>query len=81
MVVRGWETVKVRYCKTADCNVALQVELLYPNDVLPDGARINGERCSHGNDCLRMDAGRCKWSGQNPDFDPFLAEEELDKPA
>jgi hypothetical protein len=72
MAERAWENIKVRFCDLADCKVALQVDVLYPPENLPDGSRIVGERCSHGGQCMKFDTGRCMWSGVNPGYDPFV---------
>lgn len=66
-----WETSKVCYCEHAQGEVALEAEVLYPMDELPDPPRVLSHRCSHGVDCNQLAQAACVWAGTNPDFDPF----------
>jgi hypothetical protein len=76
MTVRKWQMVKTRYCNTAESNVALEAEVAYPPDFMPDGpARVFSHRCSHGAQCMVFQRGVCKWSGGNPSYDPFVEKE------
>jgi hypothetical protein len=66
--------VKTTYCERVRKNVDLVEERIYPNDVLPDspGAPylVKNRKCSIGIDC-NLVGYACKWSGLNPDYDPF----------
>ena len=48
MAERTWETSKVCYCEHVMREVALEAEVLYPMDFLPDPPRVLSHRCSHG---------------------------------
>ena len=72
MAERTWKEIKVRYCKHAGCNVALEAEVIYPADLLPDQPpHVGSHRCSHGGICMRMGEAACIWAGTNPAYDPF----------
>ena len=72
MANKIWEPVKVRFCEHRQCQVALEVQAVYPSEILPDqGPRLSGHRCSMGISC-NQERPSCVWSGTNPGFDPFL---------
>ncbi|MEW6094821.1 MAG: hypothetical protein AB1531_12745 [Chloroflexota bacterium] len=71
MAQRQWEVTQVCYCEHAKQQVALEAEVLYPIDHLPDPPRVLSHRCSHGLQCNQMEKVACKWAGTNPDIDPF----------
>jgi hypothetical protein len=71
MAQKNWEVTQVCFCEHVNHEVALEAEMLYPVDYLPDPPRILSHRCSHGVQCNQMDKAACKWAGTNPDFDPF----------
>lgn len=72
MAETRWEPIKVRFCDHSNCEVALEVQAVYPAEMLPEQSpRILGHRCSMGIKC-NMDRPSCVWSGTNPTFDPFL---------
>ena len=76
MTVRTWQTVKVRYCKNAESKVALEAHIAYAPEHLPDQpARVFAHRCSHGAQCMLLQKGSCRWSGANPNYDPFDEED------
>lgn len=55
----------------------MEVEAVYPADFIPDGApRIQGHRCSNAVNCLINRQGSCKWSGTNPNYDPYAEKDE-----
>jgi len=67
-----WETLKKCYCEQANADVALEAQIVYPAEYLPDqGPRVLAHRCSKGLDCAINNLGSCVWSGSNPNFDPF----------
>jgi hypothetical protein len=73
MVDKKWEVIKVCYCQRVDQEVALEAEMIYAAEFLPDQpARILAHRCSEGMHCNQDDRSACMWAGTNPVFDPFL---------
>lgn len=71
MANKEWEAVQFCFCEHVNQQVALEAEILYPIDFLPDSPRILAHRCSLGTQCNQMEQAACKWAGTNPDFDPF----------
>ena len=73
MSTKTWEVLKSCYCHHVDQEVALQVQVVYPADILPDPApRVLSHRCSKGMDCNQDGRASCIWAGTNPSFDPFI---------
>lgn len=68
---KNWEVTRVSFCEHVKLEVALEAEVLYPADFLPDPPRILSHRCSHGVLCNQMNKAACTWAGTNPEFDPF----------
>jgi hypothetical protein len=53
--------------------VALEADLVYPADMLPDQApRVLAHRCSMGLECNQDSRPSCLWAGTNPGVDPFV---------
>ncbi len=76
MAVRMWQTIKMRYCDHAEARVALQAQVIYPAEVLPDQApRVLAHRCSHAFACNLDGRPSCIWAGTNPAYDPFAEEQ------
>jgi len=72
MAVKVWQTVKVQYCEHASADVALEVEAIYPAEILPDtGPRLVAHRCSKARECMLIGKSACVWNGGNPAYDPF----------
>ncbi len=72
MSKRMWEVSKVCYCEHVNEQVALETEVVYPGEHLPDQpARVLAHRCSHGLSCNRDSRPACNWAGTNPGYDPF----------
>lgn len=72
MAVKLWEPIKVQYCDRASCEVALEAEVIYPAEQLPDQpARVSAHRCSHASICSKLSKPACMWAGTNPGYDPF----------
>jgi len=67
----SWEVSKVCYCEHVKQEVALESEVLYPMDFLPDPPRVRSHRCSLGAQCNQFAQPACIWAGTNPNFDPF----------
>lgn len=72
MSARTWHPIKVQFCEHAGCEVALEVQVVYPADILPDqNPRILAHRCSDALACNLIDQHSCVWAGTNPGYDPF----------
>ena len=72
MAVKTWQTIKIRYCDHAGCEVGMEAEIVLPAEWLPESApRVVAHRCSHGLQCNLDERASCIWSGTNPVFDPF----------
>lgn len=68
-----WEPVKTMECARLGSQVELLEKRVYPSDLLDTalvGYHKEGKRCSHGIECNQMGFA-CRWSGLNPDNDPF----------
>lgn len=80
MAHKVWQKIKVQYCEHAEGEVALEAEVLYPEEHLPDqGPRIVAHRCSRGLECGLLSQASCVWAGTNPTYDPF-AERQPEQP-
>jgi hypothetical protein len=72
MSVTSWELIKVTFCHHVDKEVALEAEMAYPADLLPDTTpRILAHRCSEALLCNLDGRPSCIWAGTNPTYDPF----------
>jgi hypothetical protein len=73
MAVKTWQPIKFCYCEHVDQEVALEAEVIYPAEWLPEQApRVTAHRCSHAMTCNQDGRPSCIWSGTNPAFDPFI---------
>mgnify|MGYP001769445565 CR=1 FL=1 len=73
MSVKTWQPVKYCFCHHVDGSVALEAEVVYPSEVLPDQQpRVLAHRCSHGAICNLDGRVSCLWAGTNPAVDPFI---------
>jgi hypothetical protein len=71
MAKKEWKVTKVKYCDHVGHEVALENEVVYPADHLPDQpARVVARRCSNAMECNQFDKPVCTWCGTNPDHDP-----------
>jgi len=76
MAHRTWQTIKVRYCHHVNEDVALEADVVYPAEWLPESApRVFAHRCSRALACNLEEKASCVWAGTNPAFDPFLESE------
>lgn len=72
MTDRYWEICQMIYCKHIDSQVALEIELIYTAEHLPEQRpRLLVHRCSHGTQCSLSEISACVWAEPNPNFDPF----------
>jgi hypothetical protein len=73
MSTKSWEVIKTCYCHHIGQEVALEAELVYPAEWLPDQApRVFAHRCSQAFGCNLDGRPSCVWAGTNPAIDPFL---------
>lgn len=74
MAIKTWQPIKICFCSHAGAEVALEAELIYPAEWLPDQApRVSAHRCSHAIDCNLDGRPSCIWAGTNPMVDPFAS--------
>ncbi len=70
MALRTWQVNKIQYCEHAGHEIALENEVVYPAEHLPDQPpRILARRCSNAIECNLMDKAACTWCGTNPDHE------------
>ena len=63
MAFRTWEISKISYCEHVGHEIALETELVYPAEHLPDQpARVLGRRCSNALACNGLEKPGCEWS-------------------
>jgi hypothetical protein len=73
MAVKTWQPIKICYCQHVNQDVALEAQVIYPAEFLPDQpARVTAHRCSHGEMCNLDGRPSCLWAGTNPAVDPFI---------
>jgi hypothetical protein len=67
MAERIWQVKQIKYCEHVGHEIALENEVIYPAEQLPDQPpRILARRCSNGIECNLMDKAACEWCGTNP---------------
>jgi hypothetical protein len=72
MALKTWQPIKICFCQHIGTEVALEAEVVYPSETLPDQApRVGAHRCSHALDCNLDGRPGCIWAGTNPAVDPF----------
>lgn len=72
MAQKQWKIVKIRYCEHVGHEVALEDEVVYPAEHLPDQPpRVTASRCSNALECNVLDKMTCAWCGTNPDVQPL----------
>ena len=75
MAHKTWQAIKVRYCDHAGTDVALEAQVVYPAEWLPDQPpRVTAHRCSRAIACNLDERASCVWAGTNPAYDPFAEE-------
>ena len=69
--------VKQIYCDRLNRDVSLVEDRAYPSEIMPDTAgyafQTRARACNFGMECNRLGYA-CKWSGLNPNYDPFEVE-------
>jgi len=67
MILRTWQVNKIQYCEHAGHEIALETEVVFPAEQMPDQPpRILARRCSNAIECNLMDKSSCSWCGTNP---------------
>ena len=73
MAFRTWQVSNIKYCEHIGHEIALESEVVYPAEQLPDQPpRVIARRCSNALECNQLDKLVCVWCGTNPDHDPTL---------
>jgi hypothetical protein len=68
-----WKSIKECECERIGEEVALEVQLVYPSEFLPDQPpRVLAHRCSKGLECNLIEKPACVWAGTSPGYDPFV---------
>lgn len=71
MAEKVWQIEKVKYCEHVEQEVAIENEVVYPADQLPDQPpRVIAHRCSHALECNMIEKPACSLCGTNPDLNP-----------
>ncbi len=71
MALRTWQVEEIKYCEHVGREIALEVEVVYPAEFLPDQpARVLAHRCSNAIECNLMEKPVCAWAGTNPNHNP-----------
>ncbi|MBI3169586.1 MAG: hypothetical protein HYZ22_13970 [Chloroflexi bacterium] len=71
MATKVWQVEKTKYCERMQETIAIEVEVVYPAEQLPEQApRIMARRCSKALECNCIERPACSLSGTNPDLDP-----------
>jgi hypothetical protein len=72
MAYRTWQVDKIQYCDHVGHEIALESDVVYPAEFLPDQPpRVLARRCSNALTCNKFDKPACVWCGTNPDYDPM----------
>jgi hypothetical protein len=70
MAFRTWQVEKIQYCDHVGHEIALENDLVYPAEHLPEQPpRILGRRCSSAIECNLVDKASCAICGTNPVHD------------
>ena len=71
MATKTWEVTKIQTCERLGREIALETEVVYPADFIPDPPRIVARRCSSAKECNMLDKPACVWAGTNPNYQPL----------
>ena len=72
MAFRTWEVSKITFCEHVGHEIALETELVYPAEHLPDQPpRVVARRCSNALECNSLEKPGCVWCATNPDHQPI----------
>jgi hypothetical protein len=71
MAERKWQVSKISYCEHVGHEIALETEVVYSPEFMPDQPpRVVARRCSNAIACNQVDRMTCAWCGTNPDYKP-----------
>lgn len=71
MAERIWQVEKIKYCEHVGHEIALEDEVVYPAEELPDQPpHVMAHRCSNAVECNMTEKASCVLCGANPDLDP-----------
>lgn len=71
MTLKTWQVEKIKYCEHVGHEIALEAEVVYPAEHLPEQApRVTAHRCSNALECNMFDKPVCAWCGTNPNHEP-----------
>lgn len=70
MAEKIWKVEKIKFCEHVEENVAIENEVAFPAEYLPEQPpRILARRCSHAIECNLLEKPTCVLCGTNPDLD------------
>jgi hypothetical protein len=68
MAQKKWQVERVHYCEHVGQAIALEVQVVYPADHLPDQPpHVIAHRCSKALECNQVDKPTCSYCFTNPD--------------
>lgn len=71
MTLKTWQVEKIQYCEHVGHEIALEAEMVYPAEHLPEQApRVVAHRCSNALECNVLDKPACAYCGTNPNQNP-----------
>ena len=72
MAEKTWQIEQIKHCEHVGHEVAIENELVFPADHLPDQPpHIIAHRCSNAIECnMMVEHPVCDLCGTNPDVDP-----------
>lgn len=71
MAYRKWQVSKIKHCEHVGHDVALETDVVYPAEYLPDQPpRVRARRCSNAMECNLFEQPVCVWCGTNPEHEP-----------
>ena len=71
MAQKMWQISKISYCEHVGQEVALEVEVVYPAEQMPDQPpHVIANRCSKALECNKLDKMACAYCFTNPDQIP-----------
>ncbi|HLA08801.1 MAG TPA: hypothetical protein VJ022_15260 [Anaerolineales bacterium] len=72
MAQKKWQISKSLYCEHVGQEIALETQVVYPPEHLPDQPpRVLAHRCSNALECNKLEKMVCAYCGTNPDYQPM----------
>lgn len=69
MAQKKWQVEKVHYCEHVEQEVELEVQVVFPADILPDQPpHVTAHRCSKALECNQLDKMVCAYCFTNPEI-------------